>query len=208
MRSRRFEAFSDGVFAVAITFLVFNLKVPDGRTADLWRFIRDQWPSFAAYIVTFFVIGIIWINHHTLFDRIALVNRPLLFLNLFLLMTVAVLPYPTALLSRFVRDGASSHTAAAIYSTNMTLMAIAFGLIWSYAVFHPELLHDRLDPVLARSTIPRFSGGVIIYVITIGVAFINATLCLAIQALIAIYYMFDQLAGSEPAVAGPDEDTG
>jgi len=90
--TNRLEAFSDGVFAIAITLLVLELHVP---TEDhLWSELKDEWPSFAAFLLSFWVIGIIWVNHHGVIDHIGRANRPLLYLNLLLLLTVVFIPFP------------------------------------------------------------------------------------------------------------------
>lgn len=194
----RLEAFSDGVFAVAATLLVVNIAAPSPGQGPLWDALRHQWPSFAAYAVSFLIIGIIWVNHHGLFHRIAHVDRPLLFLNVFLLLDVVFIPFPTRLLSEYLQAGPDSHVAAAVYSATMLVMAIGMSLIWGYAVYHPDLLEDRLDPQVARSTLPRFSSGTLVYAGTIGVAFISASLCLTVHALLALYYVFDQVSQERP----------
>src|SRR6201992_2175879 len=89
----RVEAFSDGVLAVAITLLVLDLHVDTGGSESLAHQLGDKWPSFAAYVVSFFVIGVIWVNHHALFSLIASVDRTLLFYNLLLLMFVTTIPF-------------------------------------------------------------------------------------------------------------------
>lgn len=103
--SGRVEAFSDGVFAIAITLLILEIKVPEGAGEHLWTALGAQWPSYAAYVVSFLVIGIMWANHHTVFGYVARVDRTLLFLNLLLLLVVAALPWPTALLAEYLREG-------------------------------------------------------------------------------------------------------
>ena len=205
MTPNRLEAFSDGVFAVAATLLVFNIVVPSPGHGALWNALRDQWPSFAAYIVSFGIIGIIWVNHHGLFHRIARVDRPLLFLNVLLLLVIVFIPFATRLLSEYLQAGPDSHVAAAVYSATMLLMAIAMSLIWGYAVYHPDLLEDRLDPQVARSTLPRFASGTLVYAGTVAVAFISATLCLAVHALLALYYVFDQVSHKQPGTESLDE---
>ena len=105
MPKTRLEAFSDGVFAIAITLLIIEVRVPDSEAGELARDLANQWPSYAAYAVSFAIIGIIWVNHHDIFERIVTVDRPLLFLNLLLLLTVAFLPLPTALLGDYIRKG-------------------------------------------------------------------------------------------------------
>lgn len=98
--SRRLEAFSDGVFAIAITLLVLDLAVPpreDSADGGLGSALAHQWPAYFAYLVSFLVIGIIWINHHAVFDRVRRINRPVMFANLALLLMVSVIPFPTKL---------------------------------------------------------------------------------------------------------------
>jgi uncharacterized membrane protein len=194
MPKTRFEAFSDGVFAVAITLLVFNIDVPPLEHGHLWVALLHEWPSFAAYAVSFLIIGIIWVNHHGIFQQIARVDRPILFLNIFLLMVVVFIPFPSRMLSLYLQAGPDSHVAAAIYSFTMVLMSIGFILLWGYAVYHPDLLTESVKPGLARSTLPRFGIGVLVYLVTVGVAFISAAWCLMLHALIALYYVFDRVS--------------
>jgi uncharacterized membrane protein len=197
MTPNRLEAFSDGVFAVAITFLVFNLKSPVVDHGSLWKALGDEWPFFASYAVSFFIIGIIWVNHHGIFQQIAHVDRALMFLNLLLLMFVVLIPFSTALLAQYIQGGSNSHTAAAFYSLTMTGMSFSFGIIWTYAVFHPRLLKSHVDARLARASLPRFTIGSFIYIGTVAVAFVDAILCLAVHAAIALYYVFDRTAGTD-----------
>jgi hypothetical protein len=104
----RVEAFSDGVFAVAITLLVFGIAVPTVKAGGLRQALLDEWPSYATYAVSFATIGIIWVNHHTTFARISRVDRPILFINLLLLMAVSFIPFPTSLMSQYVAAGAAA----------------------------------------------------------------------------------------------------
>ena len=102
MSSRRTEAFSDGVFAIAITLLVLDLAVPPLQESErdgLAAALGHEWPSYFAYLVSFLVVGIIWINHHTMLTLLERVDRPVLFANLMLLLTVSVIPFPTRLLA-------------------------------------------------------------------------------------------------------------
>ena len=86
----RLEAFSDGVFAIAITLLVLTIT-PPGDYRNLGAELLERWPALAAYVVSFVIIGIMWLNHHSVFSRFAAVDRPLLYLNLALLATVVLL---------------------------------------------------------------------------------------------------------------------
>src|SRR5215472_3436954 len=123
MDSRRAEAFSDGVFAVAITVLVFDL-LSIGRGALTARVLLDAWPSYFAYVVSFLTIGIMWINHHTILAHVNRVDRPLLVLNLLLLMGIVAIPFPTALVSEHLgKPGAS----AATVTYGLVMIAISAG---------------------------------------------------------------------------------
>ena len=193
MSKDRTEAFSDGVFAVAITLLVLNIAVPNVGRGGLGEALKAQWPVYASYAVSFLTIGIIWVNHHAVFRYIKEVDRTLLFCNLFLLMAVAIIPFSTNLLGRYLQAGHDDRIAAAVYGGVMAHMSLWFGALWGYAVTHPHLLSSHLDAQRARATFPRFASGVVIYLLTIGIAFINAKLSLAVYALLAVYYVFDQL---------------
>src|SRR5258708_22815231 len=148
----RLEAFSDGVFAVAITLLVLNIKVPGldlppGQWLEegkLWIAVRDEWPTLVAYIISFLTIGIMWLNHHRLFVHIKRIDTILLFINLLLLMTIVFIPVPTALLAQYiVLPG--QHAAAIIYSGTCLLMACCFNGLWRYASYHHRLLGKNVD---------------------------------------------------------------
>jgi Predicted integral membrane protein len=192
----RVEAFSDGVFAIAITLLILEIKVPaDLGGRSLWHALAQEWPSFAAYVVSFFNIGIMWINHHAMFRLIARVDRQLLFLNLSLLLVVAFVPFPTALMAAYLDENSpASHVAAAVFAGTSVLVAIAFTAMWRYVVRDGHLLRPGVDLIAARATVRRFGLGFFVYLATVGLAFISAPLTLAVLFLIAVYYAFDQLA--------------
>jgi uncharacterized membrane protein len=192
----RVEAFSDGVLAIAITLLVLDLRVPvrDELTGSLAHALAQEWPSYAAYVTSFLVIGIIWLNHHTVFQFIGLVDRVLLFLNLILLMFVAAIPFTTSLLAEYLTAGRDARTAAVVYSAVMFAMAVAFALLFGWAAIRPGLLREGVDPAAARAAIPRFSGGTLIYLVTVVVALFSAPVCLAVHFLLAVYYAFQQLS--------------
>ena len=190
----RLEAFSDGVFAIAITLLVLELHVPEVEPGRLWHGLVQEWPQFAAYLSTFFVIGIMWVNHHSMFKQIRRFDRSLLFLNLLLLLWTALLPFPTALIARTLGDGGTdAKVAEAVYGANLTLAAIAFSLIWAYAVRGRRLIDHDMTPQQERASIARFSMGTVVYAATIAVAFVSPGLALAVQFGLALYYLFEQL---------------
>src|SRR5580704_9166580 len=103
MDRSRLEAFSDGVIAVAITLLALNLTVAGpGHGSSLAQQLHDKWPAFVAYLISFFTIGIIWVNHHALVRTIKTVDRTLLFLNLVLLLFVVAIPFATATVADYL----------------------------------------------------------------------------------------------------------
>ena len=200
----RLEAFSDGVFAIAITLLILEIEVPHvGHGESLWRALGHEWPSYAGYVVSFLVIGIIWVNHHQVFGHVVRVDRTLLFLNLLVLMIVAALPWPTALLAAYLRrDDAAAHTAAAVYSLTMVAMSFAFQALWWHLTRSGHLFHPRVDPDGARGTRARFALGSLAYPATVGLAFVSAPLTLAAHGALALYYGFNQVR--VPTRRGPE----
>jgi uncharacterized membrane protein len=204
--SRRTEAFSDGVFAIAITLLVLDLIVPSREQAakiGLGHALAPDWPSYFAYLVSFLVIGIIWINHHTVFDKVRRVDRPVLFANLLLLLFVSLIPFPTHLLADYLTaDSSDSHIAAAVYSATMLAMGLSYALLWWLITRDERLLHEGVDPKAGRLALRRFAVGNVFYLATIGLSFVNATLTLAVHGALALYYCFDQL----PGLRGAGED--
>jgi uncharacterized membrane protein len=178
----RLEAFSNGVFAIAITLLVLEIPVPHVEGGGLADALLDQWPSYAAYVVSFATIGIIWINHHAVFGYVRRADRGLLFLNLHLLLWVTLIPWPTSLLAEYMLAGGQDERAAAlVYALTMTLMGAAFGSLWLY-------LTGRSELVAARSRTRRFVIGTPIYAVSIGLALVSAPACLAVNALLAVFY--------------------
>jgi uncharacterized membrane protein len=204
--SQRLEAFSDGVFAIAITLLVLDLVVPareEAATEGLWHSLLAEWPAYFAYLVSFLVIGIIWVNHHVVFAKVRQVDRSVLFANLFLLLTISVIPFPTRLLAEYLTAGSDSHVAAAVYSASMLAMGSAFTVLWLVVTRDGRLLHESVDPTTSRAALRRFGLGNVFYLLTIGLSFVDAILTLAIHAALAIYYCFDQLPTTTRAPVDP-----
>jgi uncharacterized membrane protein len=203
----RLEAFSDGVFAIAITLLILEIKVPEGAGEDLPHQLADQWPSYVSYVVSFFVIGVIWLNHHALFAHLARVDRKLMALNLVLLFTVATIPWPTSLLATYMREGGDGERLAAlIYSATMFAMGIVFGALWRYAARDRRLLGSDLTEDEIRSRTFRFTIGTPLYLVALLVALVSAPACLAINAALAIYYAIP--GGGMIRHPGPPLDSG
>jgi uncharacterized membrane protein len=193
MTVSRVEAFSDGVFAVAITLLVLQFAVPDVQSGKLLPELLKQWPLLVTYIASFLTVGVIWVNHHTIFSGIKQADRTLQFINLILLLFVVLVPYPTQLLARYLQSYPNGSVAAAFYGIVMTGMGITFQALVAWALWHPNLLKPKVDAARIRSTLPRYSIGLFVYAASIGLAFLNAWLVVALYAFSAVYYAFNQL---------------
>ena len=178
--SDRLEAFSDGVFAVAI---------PANVKGGLGPALLREWPHYATFVVSFATIGIIWVNHHSHFERIATVDRTLMFLNLFLLMTVTAIPFPTSLLADNLHTPADQHIAAAVYAGTLMTMGLAFFSTYLWTT-RRGLFEDWVDDGARRYLIKRNGLGSAAYVGAIGLALLNAPLSLAVCGAIAVYFIF------------------
>jgi TMEM175 potassium channel family protein len=157
----RIEAFSDGVFAIALTLLVFDLAVPTSSFGDLWYGIAHEWPSYLAYVTSFITIGGLWMTHLAIFRRLRYANAVTMRLNLLVLMGVAFLPFPTALMAKAIRDTDAERAAVVFYGLTLLLISILYRVLWDTIVRHPELLDpavstDEIHPI-RRSMVPNIA---------------------------------------------------
>jgi len=189
----RVEAFSDGVFAVAITLLIFNIQVDKAAPGELFNALIAAWPKYAAYVASFLTIGVMLMNHHGLFTRIAHLNRPLLFLNLLLLMAIVFLPFPTAQLGANILVPQDAPTAASFYAASAVLIAVFFSAFWAYLFTHPDLLSPDVDREAVLRSWPRFSIGLIAYLICVPLGQVSPIGVIIVCAAMAIYYAFERL---------------
>jgi uncharacterized membrane protein len=193
MSKARVETLSDGVFAIAITLLVLTIAQP-GSYNHLAQELADRWPGFAAYVVSFAVIGIMWFNHHSIFAHFERVDRGLVYLNLLLLMTIVFIPYPTGIFGQALQKGQGAQTAAVLYSVVMAVNAYAWSALWVYASRGRRLLSPGFPETQRGIATVLFTIGSALYTITVGIAFISAYACLAFHALLAVYYALDPLS--------------
>ena len=203
MTKNRLEAFSDGVFAIVITLLVIELRPPELESGEsLASALWDLWPNYLAYFISFAVIGVMWLNHHRMFEQVRRVDGVLLVLNLNLLLWMALIPFPTAVVADFIRDGgADARTAVAVYSFVLLLAALSFSGLYAWILHDHRITGVHLPPEAVRAARRRFSVGVVFYVIAFGISFVVPWIALVLQGAMAGYYLFDQasLPSSEPA---------
>lgn len=196
----RLETFADGVMAIAITLLVLEIAVPHLRPgASLGQALAAQWPSYAAYVVSFLTIGIIWVNHHHLFSVIARTDNTFLILNVVFLMTIAALPWPTALVAAHLQEEASRATATVVYGLTMTSIAVMFNVVWRYAARGHRLLASNVDPVALRRIGRSYLSGPASYLGATLLALVNAWVSLGIFAALALYWLIPG-TGPTPAI--------
>ena len=187
MSKGRLEAFSDGVFAVAITLLVLEIAVPGGD--DLWHDLKDEWASFAAFGVSFWVIGVVWATHHSVIDHLGRVDRGVLYLNLLVLMFVVLTPFSTAVMAEHLRSGADEQVAAAVYSGVFFARSASFVCLWTYISRHRKKLGVKLTDDEVRRNTEAFVVGAPVYAIALGISFVSAEAVLVIIAFVQVYYM-------------------
>jgi uncharacterized membrane protein len=201
----RLEAFSDGVLAVAITLLVLDLHVDAAGEESLGAQLRHEWPSFAAYVLSFSIIGVIWVNHHALFALAARVDRALLFYNLLLLMWVTTIPFTTSTLASFLRSGGSdTRWAVVLYGISMEGMAISFTLILAYLLRH-QLVVRPVSRAEGRAAVRRFGLGTLVYPAVMLIGLIWPTVMLVVYGGLTVYYIVEQtpILPGEPQGATP-----
>ncbi len=204
----RIEAFSDGVFAVAITLLVFDLKVPQPLAGDtlsitgLGSALLHQWPSYLAFVTSFATILIMWVSHHSIFKLVDKSDKPFLFANGLLLMLVTVVPFPTSLVSEYLTTPAAA-TACAVYAGIFVVINLAYNLLW-WIITHHRLLNPGVSPAQVKALTRNFLLGFPIYIIAAGLAFLNPYVSIAICSGLWIFWAFTSFERIPVIAASPE----
>lgn len=188
----RLEAFSDGVFAIAITLLILEIRVPSGEGAapgELWPALLKLWPSYVAYAISFGTILIMWLNHHALFKVIRRIDNRFILLNGLLLMAITFVNFPTAVLAEYI-ERPDAQVAALFYSGTYVVVALVFNALWRYASHNHRLLDLAFHDTLVREITEQFRIGPIMYLVALLAAFVSVPLSVAINAGLAIFYAF------------------
>ena len=201
METSRVEAFSDGVFAVAITLLVLDLRDPGG-SGDLAHRLLSLWPEYVAYATSFLVIGIIWINHHEALRRIALVDRGLLYINLLVLLTVVAIPFPTAVLADSLRTSRDTAAACALYGAVLGVMGLSFCGLWVYLGRRPRLLRPGYSTAHVRERLRRSALGPPVYLTAGTLGLVSSWLSLSLFVAVTLFFAWGR-ASAPPAADEP-----
>lgn len=189
MPTTRIEALSDGVFAIVITLLVLELRVPEIPEAlvskQLLPSLLEMLPKLVSYIASFLTVGVYWVAHHNIFHLVRRSDHVLKWLNLLFLMCISFVPFPTALLGEYPKE----QLAIVLYGCSFFITGITFNLNWWYMIQHHRLVDKNLSPRLIRTVTTDYIIGICSYLVPVFLAFFNTRLSLAFYALIPVVYI-------------------
>ncbi len=181
--------FSDAVFAIAITLLALDIRLPVDQelatNAQLAQALSAIWPKYMAYMISFWVIGSFWLSHHRQFRYIRRYDHRLLLINLFLLMSIAFIPFPTGILSEY-----GNRTATIFYAVAIILPALLLFALWSYAAHNNRLIDANTDQHVRRREALRPLATAGVFLFSIGLAFVDSDLAKYSWGLIAAIHLF------------------
>jgi uncharacterized membrane protein len=186
----RTEAFSDGVFAIAITLLVLEIGIPASEFDDLWSAILHEWPAYLGYATSFLTIGGLWLAHHGIFRRLRYANNAVMRINLLLLMAVAFLPFPTRLVAEAIRDRNAERAAAIFYGLCLLAIAVLFSALWAAVardrrLLKPEVTDEEVNSILIASSpsIGFYAGAIALAIVAPRAAAIGYLLIAVLSVL-------------------------
>lgn len=187
MDTARVEAFSDGVFAIAITLLILGVTVPELRSNQtLTNSVLDLWPKVLSYFTSFAVIGIFWVGHHIMFNYIKRADRNFLWLNILFLSIISFFPFPVALIGQYHRDKIS----LIVYGATLTLAGLAFGAMWLYASHEHRLITANLPDRIIRLGRRVVFMAPLVYAAAVLISFFNTSVTLTIYILVPLLYIW------------------
>jgi len=194
LSTQRIEAFSDGVFAIAITLLVLEIKIPQLHTAEqsgvsLSTALLRLWPSYFGYIFSFLMIGIYWANHHYIFHLYKQSDHIFALLNVFFLMCISFLPFPTAVLAEYITDPARRQDAITFYALGLLLPAVGWSTVWLYASRGHRLIDPRLDPAFVTYLTLQYLASISLYAAAVVLSLWNASAGLAVCLGLTFLYL-------------------
>ena len=186
--STRLETFSDAVFAIIMTLLILEIRVPEIKGTslnDVIAALKPILPKFISFTISFFTIAIFWVNHHHFYNYIKFVDWKLMWLNIVFLFWICVLPFTTA----FIGDYSNVPAVVAIYSLNMFFCGSSFSFMAYYAVQKAGMSIEALPEVIKKKEIRKGIMGACLYAATIGIAFVFRPLALFIFLAVPVLYV-------------------
>ena len=189
-RTARLEAFSDGVFAIAITLLVLDLAVPVTKTSEqhLLDAIGDQWPGYLGYLVSFSTVGALWLGHNAITDYLDRTDTTLLRLNLLLLFFVSFLPFPTRLLSEYIRSDQAERVAVTFYGLTLLVAGALLSVFWRYAL-HARLVRPNAGDEEITLLTHRLTPGLAAYAVLIIAGLFRPVAAVIGYLVIAMFFL-------------------
>jgi len=188
----RVEAFSDGVFAIAITLLILEIKVPKidmhMTNSELFTSLLNLWPSYFAFLLSFAAVLIMWINHHGFFKYLKTINSKFLYANGFLLLMVTFIPFPTAVLAEHINSPAAN-VSAAFYCGAMVLVSVAYNVLWFTTAYKRALVKDEISDVLILKIRNAYIFGFFVYLVSFIISFFYAIAGLVICISLWIFWI-------------------
>lgn len=185
MNKGRLEAFSDGVYAILITLLILDLRPPHGTAAQLSAGLHALASPFLAYLLSFAIVGVYWVAHHGFLGLIERVDRPLLWLNLLMLLLVSVLPIPTSLLGQHPR----TPLAIALYGLNLACLNLAGCALWGYATHQRRLVSARLPEKTIRRVLVVHGAPVLVYLFAVAIGPLAPSVSLALFVAVPLFFI-------------------
>lgn len=189
--TNRTEAFSDGVIAIIITVLVFNLRAPEEARVEavgLLAALAEQWPTYLAFVISFFFVLVMWINHHRLFTAIHHTDNSLLLLNGLLLFGISVVPFTTVVMSEYL-DHPEQAAAVLFYNFWFFVIALFFNGLWAYAAGGGgRLFSPQTDKALVAFISRQYSFGPVLYLVAVGLSFVSPALSLLVNVGLAVFF--------------------
>jgi uncharacterized membrane protein len=195
----RMEAFSDGVFAIAITLLILEISVPESAFEDLWSGIAHEWPSYLAYVTSFLTIGGIWAAHHGIFRRLAYANQRLMLLNLLLLMAVSFLPFPTKLMAEAIHDEGAARTAVIFYGGTLLVISLLLSALWGSVTLDRHVLKPEVSDNEVKAIALVTAPSIGFYAAMIALAVVAPRVAIFGYLVIAIIALLRMRGDSMPA---------
>lgn len=193
MKLSRIESYSDAVFAIAATVLVLEIHVPiltRHTPGAFWHALFILWPQFLAYVTSFLVIGIYWLNHHSVFEYLERVDRPIVWRNLILLLMISFIPFPTAIITAY----GDMAQAVTFYGITLLVIAIYANYTWWYVVRHGYLNEALISRESIRQATLRYGIGIAFYLVAVAISPFVPRVSIALYFLSAVFY----LVGGEP----------
>jgi uncharacterized membrane protein len=195
----RVEAFSDGVFAIAITLLILEIKVPSPESGELARQLLTEWPSYLSFVISFMFIGIMWMNHHRLFTHVKRCDELLVVLNLLLLFGVTFVPFPASVLAVHL-GRAGQRTATLLFNGTYFAISIFFNILWRHASSGSRhLLASDVDMAAVHTITHQYAFGPILYLICFVLGWVSVPASLVLNFALACFFALPPKFGASLA---------